>query len=96
MSCDSLSVQAAPQLYRLPGRLTPAMLEAAEGPIDVLVDGAARQRILSCQEFALRCGDGTQRIYGMHTGFGPLVGFSGRADSADQCENTLAHLGAGH
>ena len=51
MSLDSLSARVAPPLFRLPGRLTPAMLEAAEGPIDVLVDGDARQRILSCQEF---------------------------------------------
>jgi histidine ammonia-lyase len=96
MSLDSLSARVAPSLFRLPGRLTPAMLEAAEGPIDVLVDGDARQRILACQEFALRCVDGTEQIYGIHTGFGPLVGFPGRADSADQCDNTLAHLGAGH
>ncbi|WP_314414942.1 aromatic amino acid ammonia-lyase [Streptomyces kroppenstedtii] len=35
------------------------------------------------------------RIYGATTGFGALVGYAGRADEADQCDNTLAHLGAG-
>ncbi|MFW6695669.1 aromatic amino acid ammonia-lyase [Streptomyces sp. MAR4 CNX-425] len=39
-------------------------------------------------------GTGT-RIYGVTTGFGALVGYAGRADEADQCDNTLAHLGAG-
>ncbi|MFD0817370.1 aromatic amino acid ammonia-lyase, partial [Micromonospora zhanjiangensis] len=34
-------------------------------------------------------------VYGATTGFGALVGFAGRTDEADQCDNTLAHLTAG-
>ena len=96
MSLSSLSARVAPAVFRLPGRLTPAMLEAAAAPIDVVLGGDARDRITACRDFALHCGNGTKQIYGMHTGFGPLVGFPGRADSADQCDNTFAHLGAGH
>ncbi|MET9357737.1 aromatic amino acid ammonia-lyase, partial [Streptomyces sp. NPDC006617] len=46
---------------------------------------------------ALRHGPGgaDRRIYGADTGFGALVGYAGRTDDADQCDNTLAHLGAG-
>ena len=35
-------------------------------------------------------------IYGATTGFGPLVSFAGREQTANQCDNTLAHLTTGH
>lgn len=81
--------------------LTPARLRRAEGPLTVVVDDAARARLDRGRRLfrALRDGagpDGGERaIYGATTGFGALVGYAGRADEADQCDNTLAHLGAG-
>ncbi|MFD0318647.1 HAL/PAL/TAL family ammonia-lyase [Streptomyces flavalbus] len=78
--------------------LDPAVLRRAAGPLTVTVDDAARARLDRGRRLfrALRDGDGGGRpIYGSTTGFGALVGYAGRADEADQCDNTLAHLGAG-
>lgn len=80
--------------------LDPAVLRRAAGLLTVTVDDASRARLAQGHRVfrTLRDGDGTgpQRpIYGATTGFGALVGYAGRADEADQCDNTLAHLGAG-
>ncbi|MFE6282301.1 histidine ammonia-lyase [Streptomyces sp. NPDC057877] len=81
----------------LTGPLDPAALRRAADPLTVTVDAAARARLDRGRRLfrALRDGDGGRPIYGTTTGFGALVGFAGRADEADQCDNTLAHLGAG-
>ncbi|MFG2004776.1 aromatic amino acid lyase [Spirillospora sp. NPDC048911] len=80
-----------------PGRRTlhPDQLEQAAGPVEVVIDAATRGRMEACQQMlhaSLRKG---RAVYGATTGFGPLVGFPGREDTADQCENVLAHLTAG-
>ncbi|MER6693884.1 aromatic amino acid ammonia-lyase [Streptomyces minutiscleroticus] len=81
------------------GPLDSAVLRRAAAPLTVTVDDEARARIDRGRSFfrALRHGDGGEerRIYGADTGFGALVGYAGRGDEADQCDNTLAHLGAG-
>ncbi|MFD7711927.1 aromatic amino acid ammonia-lyase [Streptomyces sp. NPDC059786] len=83
----------------LTGPLDTADLRRAAAPLTVLVDDEARTRVGRGRSFfhALRHGEGAgeRRIYGADTGFGALVGYAGRADEADQCDNTLAHLGAG-
>ncbi|MFD8614238.1 aromatic amino acid ammonia-lyase [Streptomyces sp. NPDC059631] len=84
----------------LTGPLAPAALRRAAEPLAVTVDEAARARLDRGRRLfrALRDGDdgtGERPIYGATTGFGALVGYAGRADEADQCDNTLAHLGAG-
>ncbi|MBU6533986.1 aromatic amino acid ammonia-lyase [Streptomyces mayonensis] len=83
----------------LTGPLDRADLRRAATPLTVTVDDAARARIDRGRELfhGLRHGDGggERHIYGATTGFGALVGYAGRADEADQCDNTLAHLGAG-
>ncbi|MEV8065850.1 aromatic amino acid ammonia-lyase [Streptomyces sp. NPDC085995] len=82
----------------LTGPLAPAALRRAGAPLTVSVDDAARARVERGRRLfdALRHDDGAARpIYGATTGFGALVGYAGRADEADQCDNTLAHLGAG-
>ena len=83
-------------LLEFPGRLTPDMLERAAHPVDVVLDDATWKRVATCREFVFRSLDTGQPVYGATTGFGPLVGFAGRADTADQCENTLNHLTTGH
>ncbi|MCC9738963.1 aromatic amino acid ammonia-lyase [Streptomyces sp. MNU89] len=78
-----------------------AALRRAAAPLTVTVDDEVRARVTRGRRFfhAARHGNGSgggdRRIYGATTGFGALAGFAGRADEADQCDNTLAHLGAG-
>jgi histidine ammonia-lyase/tyrosine ammonia-lyase len=83
----------------LTGPLNAAALRRAALPLTVTVDEAARARVARGRRLfhALRRGPGgaDRRIYGADTGFGALVGYAGRTDDADQCDNTLAHLGAG-
>ncbi|OLR92477.1 aromatic amino acid ammonia-lyase [Actinokineospora bangkokensis] len=71
-------------------------LRAAAGPLHVAVDERVAARLGRGREH-LRAvlADDERPVYGAKTGFGALVGFAGRADEADQCDNTLAHLGAG-
>lgn len=84
----------------LAGPLDPAALRRAAAPLTVGVDAGVRARLDRGRRFlhGLRHGGGggdSPRIYGATTGFGALVGYAGRPDEADQCDNTLAHLGAG-
>lgn len=76
-----------------------AALRRAAAPLTVTVDDEVRARVARGRRFFHTArhgnGGGDRRIYGATTGFGALAGFAGRADEADQCDNTLAHLGAG-
>lgn len=74
---------------------TLADLEAAAGPVEVVLGPATRNRVAEGREFVMRCLAEGRPIYGATTGFGPLVGFSGRDEDTDQCENLLSHLTAG-
>src|SRR5690242_17096333 len=82
-------------VLRIPGKLTPALLEMAARPVDVVIDDTTRKRVDACHTFMLDCVTGGQAVYGATTGFGPLVTFPGREDMADQCDNVLDHLTAG-
>lgn len=79
----------------LSGPLDATALRRAAAPLTVIVDDAARARVRRGRRLfrALRQDGGP--VYGATTGFGALAGYPGRADEADQCDNTLAHLGAG-
>jgi histidine ammonia-lyase len=71
-------------------------LRRAAAPLPVLTNPAVRERVGRGREFLRSVlADDDRPVYGAKTGFGALVGFAGRADEADQCDNTLAHLGAG-
>ncbi|MEU1056976.1 aromatic amino acid ammonia-lyase [Streptomyces sp. NPDC005876] len=81
---------------RVGSPLTLHALEQATGPVDVQLTGDVRARIAACRSFMEEClKDDEQPVYGAKTGFGPLVRYPGRTDSADQCDSLLAHLGAG-
>lgn len=76
--------------------LTPAHLRRAAAPLDVLVDAAVTDRVARGRAYLRTVlADDERPVYGAKTGFGALVGFAGRSSEADQCDNTLAHLGAG-
>ncbi|ONI91779.1 histidine ammonia-lyase [Actinosynnema sp. ALI-1.44] len=83
-------------LIKLGSPIRPADLRRAARPVTVEIGADVRARVDRGREFirALLADDARQ-VYGLKTGFGALVGFAGRADEADQCDNTLAHLGAG-
>ncbi|WP_395474263.1 aromatic amino acid lyase [Saccharopolyspora spinosa] len=81
-------------VLRVPGPLGPPDLERAARPIAVVADDETRRRIEVCHRFVLDSHAASQAIYGVTTGFGPLVGFPGRSGLADQAENTLNHLTA--
>nr|WP_211659243.1 aromatic amino acid ammonia-lyase [Phytoactinopolyspora halophila] len=70
-------------------------LERAAAPMQISLDPATRERVATCREFVRTGLEDGRPIYGSTTGFGPLVTFGGRANSAEQCENVLAHLTAG-
>ncbi|GIG88071.1 histidine ammonia-lyase [Plantactinospora endophytica] len=72
-----------------------ADLRRAATGVDVEISAPVRDRVARGRNY-LRTVLGDDRpVYGATTGFGALVGFAGRDDEADQCDNTLAHLGAG-
>ncbi|MEV4756462.1 aromatic amino acid ammonia-lyase [Micromonospora sp. NPDC049559] len=73
-----------------------ADLRGAASEVSIEITAAVRDRVRRSRDH-LRAVLGEDRpVYGATTGFGALVGFAGRDDEADQCDNTLAHLGAGH
>lgn len=79
----------------VPGRITPRALEQAALPMEVVINKEVRDGITTCRAFMLGCIASGTPIYGATTGFGPLIGYPGRDEAADQCENALAHLTAG-
>ncbi|UZN01719.1 aromatic amino acid ammonia-lyase [Cellulomonas sp. S1-8] len=91
-----MTVRAAPTTHvDLASPLRPCHLVAAAGPVDVVVPPEARTRTGAVRTFLDVALAEDRAVYGATTGFGALVGFRGRADSRDQADNTLAHLGAG-
>ncbi|RJO75355.1 aromatic amino acid lyase [Nocardia panacis] len=88
-------MDAVPATVTIPGRLTPALLEAAAAPIRVDLAPEVLDKVAACREFVSRRLAAGDRIYGSTTGFGPLVEFSGRDTAVDQCDNILYHLTAG-
>jgi histidine ammonia-lyase len=75
---------------------TPTMLERAANPVTITATDRTAELVRRGRDFFEQCLVGDQPVYGATTGFGPLVVFKGRADQADQCDNALQHLTAGH
>ncbi|GAA2274506.1 histidine ammonia-lyase [Streptomyces ruber] len=80
---------------RFPSVLTPEVLETAARPVRVRLDEPARAAAAGCHDYLRRCVAEGREVYGTTTGFGPLVGYSGHEDAAEQCENLLVHLEVG-
>jgi tyrosine ammonia-lyase len=76
--------------------LTPTMLERAANPVKVTATDRTADLVQRGRDFLDQCLLGGAPVYGATTGFGPLVGFNGRASQADQCDNALRHLTVGH
>ncbi|MEV4124898.1 aromatic amino acid ammonia-lyase [Nocardia sp. NPDC049707] len=80
---------------RIPGRLTPELLERAARPVEVDIASTALDSVEACREFVSHLIQDGTAVYGSTTGFGPLVEFAGRDEAVDQCDNILYHLTAG-
>ncbi|MFD5826204.1 histidine ammonia-lyase [Lentzea sp. NPDC060358] len=91
-----MTVGTSPAALNLAVALEPAHLELAENPVHITLSEDVRERIARCREFVLEVSGSGRAIYGVTTGFGPLVEFEGRADSAGQSDNTIIHHIVGH
>lgn len=79
----------------LPSRLDPEVLERAANPLHLTLSEETRAEVRRCRAFVDHCLEEHRAVYGATTGFGPLVTFSGRETTEDQCDNALQHLTAG-
>lgn len=70
-------------------------LEAAAVSLRVDLDADVLAGLADCHRFVRERMRGGGMVYGATTGLGSLAGFPGRDDDTEQCENVLAHLGAG-
>ncbi|SDD12588.1 HAL/PAL/TAL family ammonia-lyase [Actinokineospora iranica] len=86
--------QGAPALD-IGDRLEPGILERAARPLRVRVGDRARAETDACHAFMLDKLASDTPVYGVSTGFGPLVGEDARPDIDDQADNAFAHLTAG-
>lgn len=87
---------AGTSCVNLAATLEPAHLERARHPLRVELPDDVRERVARCRAFVLDVMGSGRAVYGVTTGFGPLVEFEGRADSASQCDNTIMHHIVGH
>ncbi len=75
--------------------LAPVDLEAAERPLGVALSDAARSAVIRCAEFVRALIVSGRPVYGMSTGFGPLVTHGAAADLETHGLGLLNHLRAG-
>ncbi len=76
-------------------RLAPLDLEEAARPITLSFSNSARDRVARCARFVKEHADAGNAIYGLSTGFGPLVSFEASADAEAQGTGLLNHLRTG-
>ncbi|MGW4241293.1 aromatic amino acid lyase [Nocardia sp. NPDC004722] len=66
---------------RIPGKLTPAVLELAERPLAVEISPAALENVTACWEFVTRRLEDGAPVYDSITGLTPLVDLTGGAQA---------------
>ncbi|MBF5042720.1 aromatic amino acid lyase [Aggregicoccus sp. 17bor-14] len=75
--------------------LTPADLELAAEPLEVSLSGPVRAAVARCAAFVLEQHAQGTPIYGMSTGFGPLVAYAAAPSPGEQGLGLIDHLRAG-
>src|SRR5262249_22898929 len=75
--------------------LTPADIEAAAQPLSVPLSEGARAAVARCAAFVRTHGASGKAIYGLSTGFGPLVTHAASSDPETHGIGLLNHLRAG-
>ncbi|MGO9767534.1 MAG: HAL/PAL/TAL family ammonia-lyase [Myxococcaceae bacterium] len=76
-------------------RLRPSDLETAEQPLLLTFSPSCRTRVERCAQFVTEQCDAGHPIYGMSTGFGPLVSFQASPDATEHGMGLLNHLRSG-
>ncbi|MBU8895215.1 aromatic amino acid lyase [Corallococcus sp. H22C18031201] len=76
-------------------RLTPADLAAATEPVQLTLSEETRARVSRCEGFVREQNAAGTPIYGMTTGFGPLVAFGAAPSPVEQGYGLLNHLRSG-
>ncbi len=76
-------------------RLKPLDLEDVEEPLALAFSPAARTRVARCAQFVGEYQAQGNAIYGLSTGFGPLLSFKASSDANAQGAGLLNHLRAG-
>jgi tyrosine ammonia-lyase len=76
-------------------RLKPSDLEEAAHPVVLSLTASARERVDRCAQFVKEHLAKGNAIYGLSTGFGPLVSFKASADAVEQGMGLLNHLRSG-
>jgi len=73
--------QALPQVFADgTRRLTAADLEAVATPVAVILSDEVRSRVASCEKFVADAAASGRQVYGLTTGYGPLVAFGSNPD----------------
>ncbi|MFC0623189.1 aromatic amino acid lyase [Kribbella deserti] len=80
---------------KYPSLLMPEDLEAAAGPILIELSTDTIGDVERCHSFVRESLESGRAMYGSTTGFGALVGHSGRPDPADQTHGLVDFLAAG-
>ncbi len=93
----SSSTARAPLALVFDGRrqLKASDLEEAAHPLLLSLSTSARARVERCAQFVMEHLSAGNAIYGMTTGFGPLVSFHASADGVEQGMGLLNHLRTG-
>jgi tyrosine ammonia-lyase len=76
-------------------QLKPSDLEEVGRPLRLTLSPQARERVARCAQFVKDHLSAGHPIYGLSTGFGPLVSFKASADGVEQGMGLLNHLRSG-
>ena len=75
-------------------RLTAADLEAVSTPIDVVLSEAVRSRVAECERFVVSAAASGRPVYGLTTGYGPLVAYGSNPDPGANSRGLVSFLQA--
>lgn len=74
--------------------VTTSDLELAVGPISVVLTAGARERVDRCEAFVYQVAASGRPVYGLTTGFGPLVAYKANDDAGEHGRGLVSFLQA--
>ena len=75
-------------------RLTAADLEAVSTPVAVVLSEDVRARVVACEKFVADAAASGRQVYGLTTGYGPLVAYSSNPDPGANSRGLVSFLQA--